>query len=116
MYSNQKPAEWLRLMADLEHEGLGELTPIEEHGPLEPVRVGMFVVPGEKHLQARLVPIKRASSCDCCGELRICRPANHPSIETSACAECRGEPMCPICLDDENNCECPITMIYAVTP
>jgi hypothetical protein len=36
MYSNQHPAEWLRLMADLEHQGLGDLSPITEPGPLLP--------------------------------------------------------------------------------
>lgn len=38
------------------------------------------------------------ASCDCCGELRFCRPANHPSIETSACWQCLGnEPECDLC-------------------
>lgn len=47
------------------------------------------------------------ASCDCCGKVRFCRPANHPSIETYACWECRGDaPECDVCGEELQNGIC----------
>lgn len=102
MICNSDTGAWVRLCADLTYEaappfqatlpGIDHISQEFQHaagelgmGPLEPDRL---------------------SSCDCCGKRRVCRPANHPSIETSACAECTGANVCEICLDDADYCDC----------
>ena len=49
------------------------------------------------------------SSCDCCGEYRVCKTVWCSNIETGACAVCRGGELCPICLDDKDYCDHEVT-------